>query len=129
MSKVILDDADKLLGKATKPQEAKSVIGGAVLAWNLSLVDKCKYERPIDDHLTGSVKLERGSEHWHWTRNLLIGLIHKKKLKYPSLKQFILDFDFISLKDSPFNLMLFLCDAPFNQEHSLTCKVWYGFGI
>lgn len=98
MSEVILDYADELLNAAKTYEEQKHIIILCITAWNFSLLEKSEMEEQIDRFLD-FFNLERGSYKWETMANTIKILINKRHINYPFIKIFIIDFEFIKIKN------------------------------
>jgi len=98
MSEVIIDFADELLSQFNTKETKKMAIGTAIFAWNLALTEESERESKIEE-LINAAGGKKGSQEWDDLLQVLEAFIYKKELKYPSINQLILSFEFIETKN------------------------------
>lgn len=84
--------AAELLEKAHTPQRRQSAIVLAITAWNLAHLELEEEDDAIETFLQ-SAQIEETFDRQNLV-NLLKILIHKKRMEYPDVHRFVIDYDY-----------------------------------
>lgn len=117
MSEILLEFAEELLDSAKSDQEKEDIIMMAVVAWNIAIVADEDTESTIDcieDYLQ-SLDFKKKSEEKEAVSCVLHALVEKKRIEYPDVQRFIVDFEIIETKDQ-FRLNVASLVAPVDKR-------------
>ena len=97
MSEIILEFIDDLLEQTSSHEEAASVMGLAVVAWNLALLPISDQRKKLDDFLADLKNPLQKKYH----EDMLLQLIKRKLECYPDIYRLIVRYEVLKTPEGP----------------------------